>query len=225
MSTNAINKLSSEYLPDVKNSGYEFNRFNKTALTGIVNVLKLLVATLSYSSWKGAAVPIFDAVVERFSPNGLDVYCFIVSPAWKNDTRIVRHYGLGRALDKDFEIGPLDFLFEKEVINDNNVVFYGTVKLTSLNAESIFKLLSIYENGVLFSSQGPDDPNFSLLVEGLATLVEVKSKSSTFNLNIIEAINLILSKGSEALFPYAWEETGEYHLDIFESKDRTAKSF
>jgi hypothetical protein len=218
MSTNAMNKLSSECVADVKNSTYEFNRFDKTALRNIVSVLKLLVASVSYSSWKVAASIIFDTIVERYSPNGFDVYCFIASPAWKKDTRIVRHYGLGRALDKEFEVGPLNFLFEKEITNDADVIFYGVVKLTSANVRSIFKLLSTNESGVLFSSEGPDDPSFSLLVEELATLVAVKSKSLTFNLNIVEAINLILSKDAEALFPYAWEETGEYHLDIFEGK-------
>jgi len=215
MSTDAMNKLSGEIVPNVKGSDYEFNRFDKSALSNIVSVLKLFVATVSYSSWRGAATLIFNAITERFSPNGLDAYCFIVSPCWKKDTRIVRHYGLGRALEKDFEVGPLDFLFEKEITNDNDVIFYGVVKLTLANMRSICNLLSTNENGVLFSSQGPKDPNFSLLVEELAAIIAVNSRSLTFNLNIVEAINLILSNGSEALFPYAWEETGEYHLDIF----------
>lgn len=216
MSTNAINKLSSEYVPDVKGSDYEFNRFDKSALKNGVSVLKLLVASASYSSWREAAALIFNVIDEKVLSNGYDIYCFIASPIWKKDTRIVRHYGLGRALSKDSEVGTLDFLFEKEIINDSDVIFYGVVKLTSANAKSIFKLISTNENGVLFSSRSGGDPNFSLLVEELATLVAVKSKSLTFNLNIVEAINLILSKGLEALFPYAWEETGEYHLDIFE---------
>lgn len=216
MSTNVMNKLSSKYVADVKDSNYEFNRFDKAALRNIVSVLTLLVPAASYSNWREAEALIFDTVVERYSSNGFDVYCFIASPVWKKDTRIVRHYGLGRALCKGFEVGPLDFLFEKGILNDNDMIFYGVVKLTSENARNIFKLLSTNENGILFSSEGPDDPKFSLLVEELATLVAVKSKSLTFNLNIVEAINFILNKDAEALFPYAWEETGEYHLDIFQ---------
>ncbi|MEC4728498.1 hypothetical protein HWQ46_23530 [Shewanella sp. D64] len=218
MSTNVMNKLSSEYVLNVKDSNYEFNRFDKAALRGVVSVLKLLVNTVSYSNWRKSAL-IFDAVVERYSSSGSDVYCFIASPVWKTDTRIVRHYGLGRALSKDFRLGPLNFLFEKEIVNDHDVIFYGVVKLTSANAGSIFNLLSTSESGVLFSSLGPNDSNFSLLVKDLAMLVAAKPKSLTFNLNIVKAINLILDRDSEALFPYAWEETGEYHLDIFRIQD------
>lgn len=216
MSTSAMSKFYSEYVPHVKGSDYEFNRFDKADLKNVVSVLKLLVATVSYSNWSEASPVIYDAIAKRFSSSGIDVYCFIAGPYWKKGTRIVRHYGLGGALEKDFEVGPLDFLFEKEIVNDNDVIFYGVVKLTSENARSIFNLLSISENGVLFSSQGLNDPSFSLLVEELASIVAVKPKSLTFNLNIVEAINFILGKGLEALFPYAWEETGEYHLDIFE---------
>ncbi len=218
MSTDKMNKLSSEYVPDVKCSEYEFNRFDKTALRKCVNVLKLLVVTASYSGWKEATTIIFGALAEKFVSNGFDVYCFIASPTWRMGTSIVRRYGLGRALSKDFEVESLDFLFEKEILSDNDVLFYGVVKLTSENARSIFKLLSTNENGVLFSSKSPDDPNFSLLVEELSSLIEIKSKSLTFNLNIVEAINLILGKGSVAIHPYSWEETGEYHLDIFDDE-------
>lgn len=216
MSTSAMNKVCSEYVPDVKNSDYDFNRFDKDVLRNIVSALKLSVFTASYSGWAEAADPIFNAMTEKTAADGRDIYCFISNPVWKADTRLVRHYGLGRALEKEFEAGPLNLLLEKPITNDNDIIYYGVAKLISENARSIFKLLSTHENGILFSSHGPDDPKFILLIEELATLVSVKSKTLTFNLNIVEAINLILAKGSAAIFPYAWEETGEYHVDIFE---------
>lgn len=219
MSTNAVKKLYSEYVSDVKESNYEFNRFDKSKLRNIVSVLKLLVIAVGYSTWRGAAALIFDTITEKFSSNGFDVYCFIASPVWKKDTRIVRYYGLGRALSRDFEIDLLDFLFEKKIINNNDVIFYGVVKLSPENARSIFNLLSVNENGVLFSSKSQNESSFSLLVEKLANLVGEQPKILTFNLDIVEAINLILDHKSRAFVPYAWEETGEYHLDIFESRE------
>lgn len=216
MSTNVKSKVSSAFVPNLKRSDYEFNRFDKTELSGIVSVLKFLVTTDSYSSWAEAAVLMYEAIVKRYSSDGTDIYCFIASPAWKKDTRVVRYHGLERAFGKEFEVESLEFMFEKDIVNDSDVIFYGLVKLTSANARNIFKLLSTCENGVLFSSEGPDDSRFIILVEELANLVSAKSKSLNFNLNIVEAINLILNKDAEALFPYAWEETGEYHIDIFD---------
>ena len=215
MNTNMMNKLSTKYVSDLKDSDYEFNRFDKASLRDAVNVVQLSVTTENHSSWIHATALIYDAINKMFSSNSHEIYCFIVSPYWKPDSRIVRHYGLGRTLDKDFDVGTLDFLFEKEIVNDKDVIFYGVVKLTSANASRVFKLLSLYENGVLFSRYSSDDYDVSLLVEELAALVAIKPKSLTFNLNIVEAINLILGRGSEVLFPYSWEETGEYHLDIF----------
>lgn len=215
MSTNSRGKLFDEYIPDVKNSDYEFNRFDKASLKNGVSVLKLLVTTDSYSGWQQAAYLFFNTITEIFLSNGHDVYCFICSPTWKKDNRITRHYGLGRELSQESEIDPAEFLFEKEITIDNEIIFYGVIKLVKENIIDIFRILSKSENGVLFSSRGPDDPNLNLLSQDLATLLSIKCKSSTFNLNIVEAINFILDKDMVAITPYAWEETGEYHLDIF----------
>lgn len=220
MSTSVKNKLSSEFVPDVKDSAYEFDRFDKAALRTIVSVLKLSVFTESYSNWSGAADLIFDAISERFLSRGLDVYCFIVSPNWKKDTKIVRHHGLGQTLKKDLKVDPPDILFEKEIVNNNEVIFYSVVKLSHQNSAGIFNFLSANENGVLFTNPDPNDSNFSILIQELAAIVAIKLKKQTNNLNIVEAINLILEKGFEALFPYAWEETGEYHLDIFQKRHK-----
>jgi len=217
MNTNAMNKLTTGYLIDLKGSDYEFNRYDKTALKCIVNVVKLLVVTESYSNWSEAVSLVVEALTDRFFSGGKEVYCFIASPTWKKNTSIVRHYGLARSLAKEFDVEALDYLFERMIVNDSDVAFYGVVKLTAENARTIFSLLSVNENGVLFSNQGLDNFNFSLLVEELSSLVSIKSKSMTVNLNVVEAINLILREGMIAILPYAWEETGEYHLDIFES--------
>lgn len=207
--------ILSESVPDLKDSDYEFNRFDKSDIRGRVSVLKLMVVASSYSNWEEAATPIFNTIAERFLSNGLDIYCFVVSPWWKADTRIVRRNGLGRSLMKDLGIGKLDFLFEREIINDKDVIFYGVVKVSLENARDIFNLLSKNENGILFSSESYNTIEFNSLVEGLAKISDLKTKTSTFKLNVSEAINLILEKGFEAIFPYSWEETGEYNLDIF----------
>jgi hypothetical protein len=70
---------------------------------------------------------------------------------------------------------------------------------------------------VLFSWIGDRHLNFKLLIDDLAKIVRKSSNTTTFNINIVDAINLILSKGSKAIFPYEWNETGQYQVDIFES--------
>lgn len=215
MSANSRSKLFNEYVSDVKSSDYEFNRFDKTSLKDGVSALKLLVTTVSYSSWQQAAHLFYNIITEMFLSNGYDVYCFICSPTWKKDSRIARHYGLGRELSKESEINPDEFLFEKEITIGNDIIFYGVIRLEKENTIDIFKTLSNNENGVLFSCRGPSDPNFDSLSQDLAALLSMNPKSSTISFNIVEAINFILDKDMEAIFPYAWEETGEYHLDIF----------
>lgn len=214
MSTSVPNKLVSNYVPDVLNSDYEFNRFNKSGLNCIANVLKLMVVSESYSNWSSAAPLIWDALLQRYSMREQEVLCFISSSCWKKDSRIVRHYGLSKALFKDYDI-KLDFLREKEVALDGYILFYGIAKLTADNAPSIFYFLSTYESGVLFSGMSLDDSRVDSIIDGLEKAISIKSKSHANNLNIVEAINVILENNSEAIFPYAWNETGDYHLDIF----------
>lgn len=59
----------------------------------------------------------------------------------KNNS-IVRHYGLARSLAKEFDVEALDYLFERMIVNDNDVYFYRVVKLTAENARTIFSLIS-----------------------------------------------------------------------------------
>ena len=218
MSIRKMNNLTVQHIPDIKSSDYEFNRFGVAAFKGVVSVIKLMIATASFSHWKGVAAVIFDSIREKFSSSEKGVYCFIVSPCWQKNTRIVRHYGLGRALSKDYEVGPLNLLFEKEIVSGEEVIFYGVGKLPSANCTAIFNLLSTYENGILLSSAGSGSKSFGLLIEELTKLIAIKSVSSGFSLDIVKAIEIITTKGEEALYPYAWEETGEYHLDIFEQR-------
>ncbi|CAK3816293.1 conserved hypothetical protein [Vibrio crassostreae] len=218
MSIRKVNNLTTLHIPNIKNSDYEFNRFGVAAFKGIVSVFKFTIATACFTQWKGVAAIIYDSIREKFSSSEKGVYCFIVSPCWQKDTRIVRHFGLGRALSKDYEVGPLNLLFEKEIVSGAEVIFYGVVKLTSANCTAIFNLISTYQSGILLSSSGPESKSFGLLIEELTKLIATKSRSSSFNLDIVKAVELITTKGEQALYPYAWEETGEYHLDIFEQR-------
>ncbi len=218
MSTRKMNNLTIQHLADIKSSDYEFKRFGVADFKGIVSVIKLMIATDSFSQWKEVSTIIFDSIRDKFSSSGKEIYCFIVSPYWQKDTRIACYFGLGRALSKDYKVGPLNFLFEKEIVSGEEVIFYGVVKLTSANCTAIFNLLSTYENGILLSSAGPGSKSFDLLIEELTKLIAIKSERSSFSLDIVKAVELIATKGEEALYPYAWEETGEYHLDIFEQR-------
>lgn len=218
MSMKQINNLIVQHVPDIKLSDYQFKRYEVTAFKGLVRVLKLMLYSTSYSHWKAAATVIFDSVRQNFLPREKSIYCFIVSPCWNKNTRIARHFGLRKALNKDFEVSLLNFLFEKDIESETEVIFYGAVELTSANCTDIFNLLSTYENGVLFSSANHHSQLFTLLVEDLANLIEKKPTSSSFNLDIAKAIDLITSKYEDALYPYAREETGEYHLDIFQQR-------
>lgn len=51
MNTNMMNKLSTKYVSDLKDSDYEFNRFDKASLRDAVNVVQLSVTTENHSSW------------------------------------------------------------------------------------------------------------------------------------------------------------------------------
>lgn len=216
MSMKQINDLIIQNIPDVKLSDYQFKRYEVATLKGPVSVLKLMLGSTSFSHWKGVATVIFNSVSQKLLPIEKKIYCFIVSPCWNKNTRIVRHFGLRKSLNKDFEVDLLNFLFEKNIESEAGVIFYGVVELTVANCTDIFNLLSIYENGVLFTGINHHNQLFALLVEELANLIEKRPASSSFNLDIIKAINLITSKHEDALYPYAWEETGEYHLDIFQ---------
>jgi hypothetical protein len=217
MSTNITNKISIECVANVKNSDYKFNRFDKLALCDSASVLKISALSESYSEWKGVSADVFGIIDEKFLQNGYEIYCFIASPYWQENTRIARHYGLRRLLSKKYGTGPLEFVFEEEIVDGNYICFYGIIKLSLTNSRILFNLLSAHENGVLFSWIGDRHLNFKLLIDDLAKIVRKSSNTTTFNINIVDAINLILSKGSKAIFPYAWNETGQYQVDIFES--------
>ncbi|MFA7823708.1 hypothetical protein [Aeromonas dhakensis] len=212
MNINAMNKL---VFGHCMVNDYEFNRFDKSSLNGSVSVIKMYVSGESYSKWEGAAPVIFNSIEEKYLSKNIDIYCFIVSPFWKLDSRIVRYNGLSRAINKGVDGKPLDFILERAITSNNYVIFYGVVRLTRENAKFIFNLISESESGILFSKETAHDSDFILLIDELSSLVSRETKTSTFNLNVVDAIKIILSRGSEALFPYAWEETGDYHLDVF----------
>ncbi|MCP4749188.1 MAG: hypothetical protein GY874_24095 [Desulfobacteraceae bacterium] len=215
MNTNKL-KLESNIIHNVVDSEYEFNRFDKANLKSNISVLKLMINTKSYSKWEKSIRIIWEAILEKFPIENLNVFCFISSPNWKKDDRVTRYYGLKKSLSKEFKIEPLEFVIEKDIVSNNDVIFYGIVKLTDDNAKDIFDLLSDCENGILFTWGGTFDSCFYELVDELANLIAVKSKSLVCYLDVVKAINLILGKGSSVLYPYAWKETGSFHLDIFE---------
>lgn len=216
MNIKAFNRLYIDKISVKKGNNYDgLVRHNKTAFEKDVNILKLSVYTTSYSCWENAATLIFNTVTDMLSAKSNNIYCFMTSPSWQENTRITGYYGLSRYLIEQFEIAPLEFLFEKMLSNAHEVIFYGVVKLTLDNAKDIFKILADNNNGILFTSLDITNTSLGLLADELATVIVEKNKSSSIDLNIIKTINLILSKDEQALLPYAWEETGTYYLDIF----------
>lgn len=222
MNTQKLTKFERKEVPDVMGSDYEFNRFDKSGLGSNVSALMLSVNTDSYSNWRNATNVIMEAVLDKYPPEYFDFFCFIVSPCWKKKNKIVKYYGLAKSLAKEFGVGLLDFQFEKEIENENDIIFYGVVGLTSTNAREIFDLVSSNENGVLFACKKLEDSCFYDVVRDLASLIGEKNKSLTYILDIVKAVQSIVDKGAIAIFPYAWEETGEYHLDIFELRARSS---
>lgn len=131
----------------------------------------------------------------------------------------MRYNGLSRSINKLVDGQPLSFILERTVFSDKYVIFYGVVRLTRENAKFILNFISESESGILFSKEivkeTVHDGDFTMLIDELSSLISRETKTSTFNLNVVDAIKIILSRGSHAIFPYAWEETGDYHLDVF----------
>lgn len=210
-------RFERRFFPNVREDDYEFNRFDKSSLSNGICALALTVITESYSNWDRATSIVINSLYEKYSPEYFDLYCFIVSPYWRKDTKLAQYFGLGKFLTKEFQVEPLQFLFEKEIKNENDIVFYGVVKLTSDNAKQIFNLLSDNENGVVFSCRKTITSCLQDVVSELAGIIKSENKTISFNLDIVRAVQIIVNKSCGAIFPYAWEETGEYHIDIFES--------
>ena len=218
MNINTMNKLFCDHCM-VSDDDYEFNRFDKSSLKDTVSVTKIYVNGESYSAWKDSAPIIFNYIEDKYLSKKIDIYCFIVSPSWRLDSRIVRYNGLSRSINKLVDGQPLSFILERTVFSDNYVIFYGVARLTRENAKFILNFISESESGILFSKEivkeTVHDGDFTLLIDELSSLISRETKTSTFNLNVVDAIKVILSRGSHAIFPYAWEETGDYHLDVF----------
>ena len=47
------------------------------------------------------------------------------------------------------------------------------------------------------------------------SFILTNSKSLSCNFNIVRGINYITSDDNYAIYPYSWEEIGDYHVDIF----------
>lgn len=212
MNTSDSKKIESKYVSNVRESSYEFNRFDKDGLFGCVSVLELKVNAEAYSDWGDAAESIVELVFDKFCK--ADMFCFITTPYWKKLSRTARYYGLGKFLKKEHGL-DLDFLIEKPLERDREILFCGVVRLTPINAGEIFDLISDNENGIVFACEADAYQAFHEITDGLAEITLQENRSSTFMLNVVEAVNVILNKGGSALFPHAWKETGEYRLDIF----------
>lgn len=215
MSINALKKVVSEYVPNARYGAYEFVRFDKRFLEDEVGVTKLLVTSASYSDWEMAADPFFQELASRQMLAQSQIYCFIVSPSWQRNTRVAKHYGLRRLNSIDLGIKLDKLLVEGEVVSGDNIIFYGVVGLTLENAKDLFRFVSRYESGILFSGSACGSVKFETFVEGLVDSVINEPSDRSFHLDVVNAINVIVRSGEEAILPYGWDETGEYHLDIF----------
>lgn len=209
------NNIVRQIIPSVLTSEYEFNRFNKNQLEKNPTVECWSISSTPYTFWDESAELLWEKLTTTILRGDVELFCFLSSPYWKKDNKIVRYYGLTKFLQKEFKLSNINFEPEQSIEITGDVLFYGVTKVDSSNFKDISNLLSKLESGLLFTWTGPKSCNFTELVNQLAMTVSTKSKSLTNYLNTPQAINNVLQKGSKAIYPYSWVETGDNHLDIF----------
>jgi hypothetical protein len=217
MNTNNLNSLNRKQIPNIYQSDYEFNRFDKSKLKNNVTATLLSVLSASFSGWTSAYELIYNNIRDALVIQGFEVYIFIANPEWISNTKIAQYHKLSGTLVKKFNINSIKFLEEGQAILDNKIVFFGISKLSIENAKDAFRFISEYESGVLFACRKHNDSSFINIYQGLKSMIFKAPRDRSINLDIVDVINLAATTDAFILFPYSWEETGEYHLDIFEN--------
>ena len=215
MNMKKSNKIVKKFISNVPSSDYEFNRFDKRSLLEGTNVESWTVCTTPNTLWDEASTVLWEEISSKYLSGESDLFCFVSSPYWQKDSKLVRYHGLAKFLQKEHKFNNIDLDLESYTEIDDDVLFYGVVKVDIGNFNDILNLLSKLESGLLFTWDNQQGDNFDKLVEQLTNTLLSKSKSLTNYLNAPIAINQILDKGIKAFYIYSWPETGDNQLDIF----------
>ena len=215
MSTNYRNMIVRQDYADISDSSYQLDWHSRSELDETIRATSLSVATTPYSKWEGVAQLLMEHARAEQLYMGETIACFIVSPVWKADNRIVRHKGLKDLLKEEYQCDNPGFLFQKVIEKDGMVLFYGIVPICDENIEDVFCLVSLFGNGVLFSMDSHEEPVLSELADALAGTISTNVKSLRARVSIYDAIRTIRGRVKSIMQPISWEETGDYQLEIF----------
>ena len=209
--------VNSKIINDILNSSYEFNRFSKDKLSKDTSLNSLSLQADPDSKWS----KIGNVLLKEFWKKNKDfeeerLICFIHSPWLSEQNRIVRYRKLSRFFSKDLEVKNLGLVSEIEFNVDGKIGYYGFVELNDENTSKLLQILSDHGNGVIFTCKRS---NNSLTIENIVNILQksitIDHKSEICRTNIVQAIESVTDLGHLVIFPYAWPETGNYHLDVF----------
>jgi len=212
--------IKKNYLPRLHQSDYEFNRFSKDVLDEDISVNQLYSIGSPYSHWVGFSECFYDQLKADFIDKDSSLSCFFVFPYWMDDKVRYRKLGPSRLLKKEYGIDSIEFEQINSISESSKLIFSGVINVDRNNSCKVFDLLSTFESGVLFSGGLIEGAGDKKLMDSLDSLINYCAKTTTFRLNIPCSVQKIVSSGRIAIIPSAWEETGEYGLDVFSKADQ-----
>lgn len=212
--------IDKKLIADVLSSNYEFNRFEKSSLA----------SGISCESWSHFSEP-YDKNEESINyfcqillskMKQKILYCFISSPFWVKNNKVVSYYGLRKFLEKEYGISELNFSFEESIEIESSVIFYGVIKLNKENLKSVIALLSQLESGFIFTQDKVDNSDYEDIINEAKKNIASTSCQESNYLHIPLLINATIRLKSDFIYIYSWQETGSYHLDVFSAHSEVA---
>lgn len=205
--------IDNKLIVDVLSSDYEFKRFEKSCLINGISCESWSYFSEPFTEDKGAIESLCQVLLSEIEQK--ELFCFISSPYWLRDSKIVRYYGLGKFLEKEYKVPQLDFRYEESIKVKSNIVFCGVIQLNRNNLKEIVDLLLRVESGFIFAPHKMEHPYFDEIISAAKrNIVNNVNKASNY-LHIPVLINTAVNSGSELIYIHSWQETGSYHLDIF----------
>lgn len=167
-----------------------------------------------YEYWRNAdgfVSEIFDKEIK----DAKDVFCFICSPYWQKDSKIVRHYALSKFLTKEYQCSELSYEVEDFVENDGQILFYGLVKVTFDNFLELLNISSKLETGFMFSLETRNKENLETIVRNYALKINIHSKTNTTKFPFKAIFESALHNFDKVFYVHSWAEVGENRADVF----------
>lgn len=215
MSIKKTSRIIKKHIPNILNSDYEFNRFDKFKLENGLVCDSWVFPTEPYVGWEDISDELWQELSLKLKTEDNEILCFLSSPYWKEDSKVARYYGLGKFFDKEYEINNLDFKYEGAMPIEKEILFYGLVKVSGQNFKSILYLLSRLESGFIFTWKIEDENKLKELISELSSSLGKNSKNQANYLNLPFAINKVTKSEGVAVYINSWLETGDNYLDIF----------